>query len=117
VFDLLKHANLAPDPMAWFWASGIASAVLDAAPTYLVFFEAAGGHAQALATGSVQLLTAIAAGSVYFGPVTYLGNAPNLMIREIAARRGVRMPGFFQYAGVMTLIMTPLYLLVSFLFF
>lgn len=117
VFVLLKQANLAPDPVAWFWASGIASAVLDAAPTYLVFFEAAGGHAASLTAGTAQLLTAIAAGSVYFGPVTYLGNAPNLMIREIAARRGVRMPGFFQYAGVMTLIMTPLYVLVSVLFF
>ncbi len=117
VFDLLKHANLAPDPLAWFWASGIASAVLDAAPTYLVFFEAAGGHAASLTSGSAQLLMAIAAGSVYFGPVTYLGNAPNLMIREIAARRGVRMPGFFQYAGVMILVMTPLYILISFLFF
>jgi Na+/H+ antiporter NhaD/arsenite permease-like protein len=117
VFILLQNANLAPDPVAWFWASGIASAVLDAAPTYLVFFEAAGGHASLLANGTAQLLTAIAAGSVYFGPVTYLGNAPNLMIREIAARRGVRMPGFFQYAGVMILVMTPLYILVSFLFF
>jgi Na+/H+ antiporter NhaD/arsenite permease-like protein len=117
VFGLLTQAHLAPDPVAWFWASGVASAVLDAAPTYLVFFEAAGGHAQALTAGSAQLLTAIAAGSVYFGPVTYLGNAPNLMIREIAARRGVRMPGFFQYAGVMILVMTPLYVLVSFLFF
>jgi Na+/H+ antiporter NhaD/arsenite permease-like protein len=117
VFELLKLVNLAPDPLAWFWASGIASAVLDAAPTYLIFFEAAGGHAAPLVAGSSQLLKAIAAGSVYFGPVTYLGNAPNLMIREIAARRGVRMPGFFQYAGVMTLVMTPLYVLVSFLFF
>jgi Na+/H+ antiporter NhaD/arsenite permease-like protein len=117
VFVLLKQANLAPDPVAWFWASGVASAVLDAAPTYLIFFEAAGGHAASLTAGTAQLLTAIAAGSVYFGPVTYLGNAPNLMIREIAARRGVRMPGFFQYAGVMILVMTPLYALVSVLFF
>lgn len=117
VFALLKHANLAPDPLAWFWASGVASAVLDAAPTYLVFFEAAGGHAAALTAGSAQLLTAIAAGAVYFGPVTYLGNAPNLMIREIAARRGVKMPGFFQYAGVMILVMTPIYVLISVLFF
>ncbi len=117
VFGLLTHANLAPDPLTWFWASGIASAVLDAAPTYLVFFEAAGAHAETLTSGAAQLLTAIAAGAVYFGPVTYLGNAPNLMIREIAARRGVRMPGFFQYAGVMILVMTPLYVLGSFLFF
>jgi len=117
VFTLLQLAKLAPDPLAWFWASGIASAVLDAAPTYLIFFEAAGGHAADLVAGSARLLTAIAAGAVFFGPVTYLGNAPNLMIREIASHRGVRMPGFFAYAGIMILVMTPLYLLLSVLFF
>lgn len=117
VIVLLTHATLAPDPLVWFWASGIASAVLDAAPTYLVFFEASGGHAEMLISGSAQLLTAIAAGSVFFGPLTYLGNAPNLMVREIAARRGVRMPGFFEYAGVMILVMTPIYVLMSVLFF
>jgi Na+/H+ antiporter NhaD/arsenite permease-like protein len=117
VFGLLQAAHLAPDPLAWFWASGIASAVLDAAPTYLVFFEAAGGHADKLIAGNAQLLTAIAAGSVFFGPVTYLGNAPNLMVREIASRRGVRMPGFFAFAGVMSVVMMPIYLLLSLLFF
>ena len=116
VFGLLQQAALAPAPLLWFWASGIASAILDAAPTYLIFFQAAGGHAAALSAGSARLLTAIAAGSVFFGPVTYLGNAPNLMVRAIAARRGVRMPGFFQYAGVMILIMTPLYGLLSLFF-
>jgi Na+/H+ antiporter NhaD/arsenite permease-like protein len=108
---------LAPDPLSWFWASGIASAILDAAPTYLIFFEAAGGHAASLSAAPAHLLTAIAAGSVFFGPVTYLGNAPNLMIREIASRRAVKMPGFFAYAGVMILILTPIYVLMSFLFF
>jgi Na+/H+ antiporter NhaD/arsenite permease-like protein len=49
--------------------------------------------------------------------VTYLGNAPNLMIREIAARRGVRMPGFFAYAGAMILLLTPLYVVMTWLFF
>ncbi len=113
VFRLLEAARIAPEPLAWFWASGIASAVLDAAPTYLMFFEAAGGHALSLAAAPAKLLTAIAAGSVFFGPVTYLGNAPNLMVREIAARRGVRMPGFFAFSGIMILILTPLYALIS----
>jgi len=117
VFVALQQAPLAPQPVAWFWASGWASAILDAAPTYLLFFQAAGGHAVALAAGPGKLLTAIAAGSVFFGPLTYLGNAPNLMIREIAARRGVRMPGFLTYAGVMTLVMTPVLVLESVLFF
>jgi Na+/H+ antiporter NhaD/arsenite permease-like protein len=117
VFVALQHANLAPHPRAWFWASGWASAILDAAPTYLLFFQAAGGHAAALTAAPATLLTAIAAGSVFFGPLTYLGNAPNLMIREIAARRGVRMPGFFAYAGVMILVMTPILALESLIFF
>jgi Na+/H+ antiporter NhaD/arsenite permease-like protein len=117
VIALLQSASLSPAPLAWFWASGIASAVLDAAPTYLIFFEAAGGHAAALSGGPARLLTAIAAGSVFFGPVTYLGNAPNLMIREIASRRAVKMPGFFAFSGVMIVIMTPIYVLLSWLFF
>jgi Na+/H+ antiporter NhaD/arsenite permease-like protein len=116
-FALLQAAQIPPVPVAWFWASGVASAVLDSAPTYLIFFEAGGGHAAALAQGSAPLLTAIAAGAVFFGPLTYLGNAPNLMIREIASRRGVRMPGFFAYAGIMALVLVPIYALMSLVFF
>ncbi|MDE8347969.1 MAG: sodium:proton antiporter [Acidocella sp.] len=118
VFALLAQANLNVNhPLLWFWASGVASAVLDAAPTYLIFFQAAGGNAAQLAAAPSHLLMALAAGSVFFGPVTYLGNAPNLMIREIAARRGVKMPGFFAYAVAMILVLTPIYILMSVLFF
>lgn len=116
-FTLLQAAQIPPMPLAWFWASGLFSAVLDSAPTYLIFFEAGGGHAAALTQGSAPLLRAIAAGSVFFGPLTYLGNAPNLMIREIAARRGVRMPGFFTFAGIMALVLMPIYALMSVVFF
>ena len=117
VFAWLQSASLSPDPLTWFWASGIASAILDAAPTYLIFFEAAGGHAAVLSAPPARLLTAIAAGVVFFGPVTYLGNAPNLMIREIAARRAVKMPGFFAFSGIMITVLTPIYALLSLLFF
>ncbi len=117
VFALLAGAHLAKDPILWFWASGIASAILDAAPTYLIFFQAAGGHAASLAAPPATLLAALAAGSVFFGPVTYLGNAPNLMIREIAARRGVRMPGFFVYAGIMCVVLVPVYLVMGWVFY
>ncbi len=113
VFALLQQARLAEIPALWFWASGIASAVLDAAPTYLIFFQAAGGNAAHLVAPPARLLTAIAAGSVFFGPITYLGNAPNLMIREIASHRGVRMPGFFTYALVMTMVLTPIYVVMT----
>jgi Na+/H+ antiporter NhaD/arsenite permease-like protein len=117
VFALLQQAHLPEQPVLWFWASGIASAVLDAAPTYLIFFQAAGGHAATLAAPPARLLTALSAGAVFFGPITYLGNAPNLMIRAIAARRGVRMPGFFAFAGIMVLVLTPIYVLMTLLFF
>jgi Na+/H+ antiporter NhaD/arsenite permease-like protein len=117
VFVLLEQARLPQQPGLWFWASGIASAVLDAAPTYLIFFQAAGGDAARLTAGSGHLLAALSAGSVFFGPVTYLGNAPNLMIRAIASRRGVRMPGFFTYAAVMTVVLTPIYLAMTWLFY
>jgi Na+/H+ antiporter NhaD/arsenite permease-like protein len=118
VYALLKQADLSTaHPAWWFWAAGIASAVLDAAPTYLIFFKAAGGDAARLSAAPSTLLTALAAGAVFFGPVTYLGNAPNLMVREIAARRGVKMPGFFTYAGAMVLVLTPLYALMAWIFF
>ena len=117
VFVLLQQAKLADIPAMWFWASGIASAVLDAAPTYLIFFQAAGGNAAHLAAPPARLLTAIAAGSVVFGPITYLGNAPNLMIRDIAAHRGVPMPGFFTYALVMIVVLVPIYAVMMACFF
>ncbi len=116
LFQLLQQARIAEIPLLWFWASGVASAVLDAAPTYLIFSRRPRGQAAQLIDAPAKLLTAIAAGSVFFGPLTYLGNAPNLMIREIASRRGVRMPGFFTYAVAMTLLLTPIYILMSFLF-
>ncbi len=118
VYALLARTNLTQAaPVWWFWSAGIASAVLDAAPTYLIFFKAAGADAARLSAGSSTLLSALAAGAVFFGPVTYLGNAPNLMVREIASRRGVRMPGFFSYAGVMIALLAPVFLLMSLLFF
>ena len=117
VFALLQQAKLVEIPALWFWTSGIASAVLDAAPTYLIFFQAAGGNAAHLAAPPARLLTAIAAGSVFFGPITYLGNAPNLMIRDVAAHRGVRMPGFFSYALVMIVVLVPIYAVMTLVFF
>jgi Na+/H+ antiporter NhaD/arsenite permease-like protein len=118
VYGLLARASLAgAAPVWWFWSAGIASGVLDAAPTYLIFFKAAGGDAAKLSAGSSSLLSALAAGAVFFGPLTYLGNAPNLMVREIASRRGVKMPGFFTYAGVMIALLVPIFVVMSLVFF
>jgi Na+/H+ antiporter NhaD/arsenite permease-like protein len=86
-----------PDDIAYFWLTGVLSAFLDNAPTYLVFFELAGGNARDLMGPMASTLAAISMGAVYMGALTYLGNAPNLMIYAIAVERGVRMPSFFGY--------------------
>ena len=85
-------------PLVYFWLTGILSAFLDNAPTYLVFFELAGIRPTALSGADGVTLAAISAGAVFFGGLTYIGNAPNMMLRAIAAHRGVRMPGFFGFA-------------------
>jgi len=101
VFAPLAQALAGPDgqpsPWAYFWLAGGLSAVLDNAPTYLAFFNLAGGDAQALMTRLAPTLAAVSAGSVYLGAMTYIGNAPNFMVKAIAEDRGVRMPSFLGY--------------------
>ncbi len=106
-----------PDPAMYFWAAGILSSFLDNAPTYLVFFNTAGGDAQALMTTYATTLAAISAGAVFMGANTYIGNAPNLMVKAIAESRGVRMPSFFGYMLWSGGILVPLFVLVTFIFF
>ncbi len=106
-----------PDPAMYFWATGILSSFLDNAPTYLVFFNTAGGDAQALMTTYAPTLAAISAGAVFMGANTYIGNAPNLMVKAIAESRGVRMPSFFGYMGWSVAILVPLFVLTTFIFF
>src|SRR5262245_62018373 len=84
-----------PRELAYFWLTGVLSAFLDNAPTYLVFFELAGGNARELMGPLAATLAAISMGAVYMGALTYIGNAPNFMIYAIAVERGVKMPSFF----------------------
>jgi Na+/H+ antiporter NhaD/arsenite permease-like protein len=77
----------APRHAMYFWATGILSAFLDNAPTYLVFFNLAGGDAGTLMGAAKTTLASISAGAVYFGAFTYVGNAPNFMIKAIAEDR------------------------------
>jgi Na+/H+ antiporter NhaD/arsenite permease-like protein len=86
-----------PDNAVYFWATGILSSFLDNAPTYLVFFQLAGGDPSALMGPLAKTLTAISLGAVFMGANTYIGNAPNFMVYAIARRAGVNMPGFFPY--------------------
>ena len=106
-----------PDEMAYFWLTGVLSSFLDNAPTYLVFFELAGGDPQHLMTEFASTLAAISAGAVFMGANTYIGNAPNFMVYAIARRQGIAMPSFFGYMLWSGAILIPVFLLSSFIFF
>jgi len=106
-----------PDPAMYFWATGALSSFLDNAPTYLVFFNTAGGDAALLMTTHAATLAAISAGAVFMGANTYIGNAPNLMVKAIAESRGVPMPSFFGYMAWSMAILVPLFVVSTFLFF
>ncbi|RIX77570.1 sodium:proton antiporter [Acidovorax cavernicola] len=113
----VTRADGQPDPAMYFWATGILSSFLDNAPTYLVFFNTAGGDPVALMTTYATTLAAISAGAVFMGANTYIGNAPNLMVKAIAESRGVRMPSFFGYMLWSGAILIPLFVATTFLFF
>lgn len=106
-----------PNPAMYFWATGVLSSFLDNAPTYLVFFNTAGGDAQVLMTTLAPTLVAISAGAVFMGANSYIGNAPNLMVKAIAEDRGVKMPSFFGYMAWSFGILVPLFALMTWLFF
>jgi Na+/H+ antiporter NhaD/arsenite permease-like protein len=106
-----------PLPWAYFWFSGGLSSFLDNAPTYLVFFNLAGGDAATLMTTLAPTLAAISAGSVFMGANTYIGNAPNFMVKAIAEDRGVRMPSFFGYMAWSCTILVPLFVVMTFIWF
>ncbi|MFS2163605.1 sodium:proton antiporter [Variovorax sp. Varisp62] len=117
VVSAVTRADGQPDPAMYFWATGMLSSFLDNAPTYLVFFNTAGGDPAALMTTYANTLAAISAGAVFMGANTYIGNAPNLMVKAIAESRGVRMPSFFGYMAWSVAILVPLFVLSTFIFF
>ncbi|ASK26760.1 sodium:proton antiporter [Neisseria chenwenguii] len=118
VVSLVHDAAGNPVNTMYFWMSGILSAFLDNAPTYLVFFNMAGGDAQALMTGHLfHTLLAVSMGSVFMGALTYIGNAPNFMVKAIAEQRGVKMPSFFGYMAWSFGILVPLFALHTLIFF
>ena len=121
-------------PMHYFWITGLLSSFLDNAPTYLTFFntalgslgvseEAIPGLLGYLGTGLrdshfIGNLTAISAGAVFMGAMTYIGNAPNFMVKSIAEEAGIRMPSFFGFLVKYSLpILIPCFLIVTLVFF
>ncbi len=120
--------NAVREPAHYFWAAGTLSGFLDNAPTYLTFFSTALGsfypgmsEAQAvpkLIAESAIYLKAVSAGSVFFGACSYIGNAPNFMVRSIAEESGTPMPSFFGYILRYTLVfLVPSFIVVTFVFF
>jgi Na+/H+ antiporter NhaD/arsenite permease-like protein len=116
IVELVTHDGQPVNAM-YFWATGLLSSFLDNAPTYLVFFNTAGGDAELLMGAKANTLLAISAGAVFMGANTYIGNAPNFMVRAIAEERGIAMPSFFGYMLWSFGILTPIFLVVTWLFF
>ena len=117
VVSAVTRADGTPDPSMYFWATGLLSSFLDNAPTYLVFFNTAGGDPQVLMTTLASTLAAISAGAVFMGANTYIGNAPNLMVKAIAEDRGVKMPSFFGYMLWSCGVLIPLFIVMTFIWF
>ncbi|MDB5365085.1 MAG: putative rane protein [Rhodospirillales bacterium] len=114
---VLVDATGQPREAAYFWITGLLSSVLDNAPTYLVFFEAAGGDPVLLQGKLAPVLMAISCGAVFMGALTYVGNAPNFMVRSIAEARGIAMPSFFAYLLWSCGFLLPVFVLVSLIWF
>lgn len=101
----------------YFWLTGALSSFLDNAPTYVVFFNTAGGDAAHLMGEMATTLAAISAGAVFMGANSYIGNAPNFMVRSIAEEQGVPMPSFFGYLIWSGGILVPLFAVLTWIFF
>jgi Na+/H+ antiporter NhaD/arsenite permease-like protein len=110
-------------PFEMFWATGALSSFLDNTPTYLVFLTTAGtlgatsGIVTTVGTISVRLLTAISCGAVFMGANTYIGNAPNFMVKSISDENGIKMPSFFGYILESLKYLIPLFLIDTLVFF
>ena len=111
------------EPFQMFWATGALSSFLDNTPTYLVFLTTAGtlGFTQGIATTvgtiPVKMLTAISCGAVFMGANTYIGNAPNFMVKSISDENGVRMPSFFGYLLWSIVSLVPVFIIDTLVFF
>ncbi len=114
-------------PSHYYWITGSLPSFLDNAPSYLTFFNSLLGKfftglplregVHGLVTEKAVYLEAISAGAVLFGANTYIGNAPNFMVRSIAEEQGIKMPSFFGYMAYSLLILIPVFILTTFIFF
>lgn len=126
--ELAGLINSIREPAHYFYVTGLLSGLLDNAPTYLTFFNTAlGGFypgmtekaaVELLMTENAVFLEAISTGAVFFGALTYIGNAPNFMVRSIAEEAGIPMPSFFGYILKYSLIfLAPVLVIMQLIFF
>ncbi|CAN5402208.1 sodium:proton antiporter [soil metagenome] len=114
---LVTNPDGQPNDIWYFWLTGILSSFLDNAPTYLVFFNLAGGDPNLLMGALASTLAAISCGAVFMGANTYIGNAPNFMVKAVVEEAGIRMPSFFGYMAWSCGILVPIFVLLTFIFF
>ena len=121
IINLVTDTAGNPVNTMYFWLTGLLSGFLDNAPTYLVFFNIAGSSAPEnmeiadyLMYGIPDTLMAISLGAVFMGAMTYIGNAPNFMVKSIAEENDITMPSFFGYMLWSILILIPVFIIVSF---
>ncbi|MDR1391460.1 MAG: sodium:proton antiporter [Holosporales bacterium] len=116
IHGYMTHANRGNDgAIMYFWLCALASSFLDNAPSYLLFFNMAGGNAEELMHVYPSILSAISISSVVMGSMSYIGNAPNMMVKSIAERGGIKMPHFIGYMLWACLIIFPISIVVSFM--
>jgi Na+/H+ antiporter NhaD/arsenite permease-like protein len=109
---ITEWSNTVSEQTIYFTLCGLASSFLDNAPSYLLFFNMAGGNTQELMTTSAGILKAISVSAVVMGSMTYIGNAPNMMVKSIAQRAGIQLPSFLGYIGWTITIILPISILV-----
>jgi Na+/H+ antiporter NhaD/arsenite permease-like protein len=107
------------EPWHYFWLTGLLSACLDNAPTYMTFaaLAAGGQNLTALSQEQPLLLQAISAGAVFMGALSYIGNGPNFMVKSMAENMGYRMPSFFGFLLYASVILMPIFALTTWIFF
>jgi Na+/H+ antiporter NhaD/arsenite permease-like protein len=112
---VVSERDGSPHEVAYFWFTGLLSAFLDNVPTYLVFFQLAGGDAGILMGPFAGTLASISMAAVYMGALTYIGNAPNFMVYAMAQEHGIKMPSFFGYMLWAAVVLVPLFALLTLL--
>jgi Na+/H+ antiporter NhaD/arsenite permease-like protein len=113
LIKLVTQEDGTPLSWAYFWMTGTLSAFLDNAPTYLIFYNLVGALAPSMMTTYSTTLMAISLGSVFMGALSYIGNAPNFMVKSVAEMHRVPMPSFFGYMAWSCVVLLPLFFLLT----